>query len=294
MVGKTAEVLAAAASLAAMTALSSAAAVADGNSATSARGELSVIGVSNHPDQRMLRFKTDQPEQARVLSRVSGLVGDNQLVGIDYRVQDGKLYGVGNSGGIYTLRPFTGKATKVSQLSVALDGRRFGVDFNPAADRLRIVSDTGQNLRHDVNSGGVTTVDGPLAYPATTTTPAVPGAGVTAAAYTNNDLDVSTSTTLFDIDTMLDQVVIQSPANSGQLAATGKLLVDSGSKAGLDIYSRLNDAGRTTGVSAFAVLRVDEGQRLYSIRLLNGAATELGVFKDGQRVVDLALPLDQR
>jgi hypothetical protein len=31
----------------------------------------------------------------------------------------------------------------------------FGVDFNPAADRLRIISDAGQNLAHNVNAGGV-------------------------------------------------------------------------------------------------------------------------------------------
>ena len=77
---------------------------------------------------------------------VSGLVGDQRLVGIDYRVQDGKLYGVGNAGGVYTIDD-GGVATKVRQLSVALEGTAFGVDFNPAANALRVISDTGQNLR---------------------------------------------------------------------------------------------------------------------------------------------------
>jgi len=35
----------------------------------------------------------------------------------------------------------------------------------------------------------------------------------------------------------MDQVAIQSPANSGQLAATGKLGVDTDSVIGSDIYS---------------------------------------------------------
>ena len=39
----------------------------------------------------------------------------------------------------------------------------FGVDFNPVADRLRIVSNTGQDLRANVDTGA-TTVDGALAY----------------------------------------------------------------------------------------------------------------------------------
>ena len=40
----------------------------------------------------------------------------------------------------------TATATFVNALSVPLMGTSFGVDFNPAADRLRIVSDLGQNL----------------------------------------------------------------------------------------------------------------------------------------------------
>jgi Domain of unknown function (DUF4394) len=44
------------------------------------------------------------------------------------------------------------RATKVSQSTAALQRSAFGVDFNPAADRLR-VSDAGQNLRHDANPG---------------------------------------------------------------------------------------------------------------------------------------------
>jgi hypothetical protein len=34
---------------------------------------------------------------------------------------------------------------------VALQGTRFGVDFNPAANRLRVISDLGQNLRHNID-----------------------------------------------------------------------------------------------------------------------------------------------
>lgn len=72
--------------------------------------------------------------------------------------QDKRLYGVGNHGGVYQINRFTAEATFIA---VSLDGTHFGVDSNPAADRLRIVSDTGQNLRHDINNVAVpvTTVD---------------------------------------------------------------------------------------------------------------------------------------
>lgn len=49
----------------------------------------------------------------------------------------------------------TAAATLVNRCSVLLTGTSFGVDFNRAADRLRIVSGIGQNLRHNVNVGGV-------------------------------------------------------------------------------------------------------------------------------------------
>jgi len=249
---------------------------------------LGAIALTGHQAQRIVWLDVDRPEKAKVIAKVHGLSDDGRLVGIDYRVQDGRLYCVGDSGGIYTLRPFTGVAKKVSQLSVPLEGASFGVDFNPAADRLRIVSDTGQNLRHDVNAAGATTVDIGLTYPPATT----PAAGITAAAYTNNDLAASTATTLFDIDTALDQVAIQAPANSGQLSPTGFTGVDA-DDAGFDIYSHLNRSGTTTSGVGLATLQVDGVAGLYSVDLLTGDADRIGSFKPSHRVVDIAIPLDQ-
>lgn len=228
-------------------------------------------------DGKLVSFNTLTPAVARSVGAVTGLSGDSRLIGIDYRVQDGLLYGVGDLGGVYTLAGAT--ATKVSQLTIAPSGTHFGVDFNPAADRLRVISDTGQNLRHDV-VGGTTVADGPLTYPATPTAPAATAVGVTAAAYTNNDLDPATATTLFDIDTTLDQVVLQSPANAGLLASTGKLGVDAGADAGFDI---------TADNAGFAVLAVNGESRLYSVSLLTGEADAAGKFPRGVTVTDIAI-----
>ena len=130
------------------------------------------------------------------------------MLGIDRRVQNRKLYGVGNKGGIYTLSASSAAATKVGQLSVPLLGSFFGVDFDPAANALRIISDTGQNLRQPFGTSGdapagATIDDGVLNYSGETAT------YVTAAAYTNNDLNADTATTLFDLDITLDQTVIR-------------------------------------------------------------------------------------
>ncbi len=49
-----------------------------------------------------MSFKTNAPGRSKELSFVGGFVGaDTELIGIDYRVQNGLLYGVGNKGGVY-------------------------------------------------------------------------------------------------------------------------------------------------------------------------------------------------
>ena len=250
------------------------------------RDDLIVIGLTS--DNRLVWFSEDSPKRAHTIGTITGLTGDTGLIGIDYRVQDGLLYGVGNAGGVYTLDTMTAAATLVSTLTVPLNGTAFGVDFNPAADRLRIVSNTGQNLRHNVNAGGTTLVDGTLTY-----VPPATALGIVGTAYTNNDLDLSTATTLFDLDATLDQIAAQAPANNGTLSATGKLTVDTGEAAGLDIYSTLR-GGITVRNQAFAVLTVNGALGFYSVNLLTGKAEFEDNFKSTDQVVDIAIPLNQR
>lgn len=215
---------------------------------------------------------------------VRGLAGDQRLVGIDYRVQDGRLYGVGNAGGVYAIDD-RGQATKVKQLTVALSGTNFGVDFNPAANALRVVSDNGQNLRQPFADLTVATVvDGPLAYNG------APASGVSGAAYINNDLDPNTATVLYDLDTAMDQIATQNPANAGTLVAVGKLGVNAGPNAGFDIYSTVR-GGTTVDLMAFATVHVGDRYSLYRVSLSNGRADRVGGFD--RAVTDLAIPLNQ-
>ena len=156
--------------------------------------------------------------------------------------------------------------------------------------RARAPSDTGQNLAHNVNAGGVTAANGVLTYTVPPAAP-VPAAGVSAVAYTNNDLNQpATATTLFDLDTMQNQVVIQSPPGAGILVATGMLNVDAGADAGFDIYSRLS-GGITVANTAFAALTTNGRSGLYFVNLTTGYATPLGTFDES--VVDIAIPLKQ-
>jgi Domain of unknown function (DUF4394) len=257
---------------------------------------LKAVGLT--ADGRLLCFPTNSADRAEVVGAVTGLGSpDSALIGIDFRVQgDGKLYGVGNGGGVYTIDPTSGQATFVNQLTMPLDpmATSFAVDFNPAADRLRILSNTGQNLRHNVNANGVTISDAPLTIMAGTMV--VTATGVTAAAYTNNDLAMSTGTTLYDVAAMQDQVVVQSPPNgipggvAANLVPTGSLGVDAGLAAGFDIYSVVV-GGVAVDNLGFGVLNTSMGSGFYSVSFQTGAATFLDAFKD--QVVDVALPLGQ-
>ena len=126
-------------------------------------GDVFVLTASN----KLLSFDRATPATIRTTATVTGLQAGENLLGIDFRPADGQLYGVGSTGRIYTLNGATGAATLKSSLAAdaadttapytALAGTQFGVDFNPLADRLRIVSDTGQSLRINVDTGATTT-----------------------------------------------------------------------------------------------------------------------------------------
>lgn len=251
--------------------------------------DLVIAGITQ--DSKLICFQDDSPNRAKTIGSITGLTTDTKLLGIDYRPASGSdgdhgdLYGLGDQGGIYVINQSTAAATLKSRMDVALSGQSFGVDFNPTVDRLRVISDAGQNLRINVDTGATLT-DTALTYPPT-------AASATGAAYTNNDSDPNTATTLFDIDPALDQVALQSPANSGQLAATGKLTVDTNSVVGSDIYSTVRN-GTTVGTEAFASLTVGGASGLYRIDLLSGKAKARGLFSNGNAVTGIAIPLNQK
>ena len=266
-------------------------ATAAGPSASSHEAPLQVVGLAGR-GTRLVSFSTDQPGDFTGFGRVKGLEGDTRLVGIDYRVQDGALYGVGDRGGVGQVEERGAQATRLANPRLPLDGSFFyGVDFNPAANALRVISEKGQNLRLPFAIEGSAAVeDTPLTRPvspATTPPTSEPALGLTGAAYTNNDLDLTTSTSLFDIDTQRNQVTLQSPANTGLTAATGDLGFDAPSATGFDIYSRL-EGGKTVELRPYATA----GGRLYDVDLLTGAASAAGVLGD-KTITDLAIPLGQ-
>ncbi len=196
---------------------------------------------------------------------VTGLQAGETILGIDRRPANGLIYGLGSTSRLYIITPITG---------------------NSVVDRLRVVSNTGQNLRLNPNDGTLAGTDTALGYAA-----GDPNAGATpravGAAYTNNFAG-ATQTTLYIVDSNLDILATQgspngSPVspNTGQLFTVGALGFNTSDLVGFDI----------SGLSgtAYAAFTAPGGtaSQLFTVNLTNGAATLIGTIGGGLPITSL-------
>jgi len=233
---------------------------------------------------RLISFDLASAATVKTSVAVSGLQPSENLIGIDYRPADGMLYAVGSTGRIYTVNPATGALTfKAAMLADAADttapytalaGTDFGVDFNPVADRLRVVSNSGQSLRINVDNGATTTDGAINGGPAAT--------AIHAAAYTNAFAGTA-ATTLYVIDAAAGSLFVQSPPNNGTLGAPVALGVTASATGGFDIDGRNN--------KGYAVLTVGGARNLYAINLAAtaDAATLVGALAGSDDIRGLAV-----
>lgn len=203
----------------------------------------------------------DQTNLNTIISKpLTGLQVGESIAGIDFRPLNGQLYALGSNSNIYTVNLASGALALVSTLSTPLSGTNFGFDFNPLVDRIRIVSNTGQNLRFNPIDFTVTT-DGSL-------NPGSPN--ISAAAYSNNFAG-TTSTTLYAIDSVNSQLVQVMPPNNGVIVPVGSLGVQVNGVNGFDI-------GGTSGIAYTIFKGTNNRNRLYEINLTTGQASGRGIL----------------
>ena len=212
---------------------------------------------------------------------VSGLANGQVFRGIDFRPANGALYGVSSDSRLYTINTATGAATVVGASGqFALNGSAFGFDFNPTVDRIRVTSNSDQNLRLNPVDGTLSAADGTLAYAAGDVNVGA-NPNIVGSAYTNSFAG-ATATTLYNIDSVLDVLVTQSPPNAGTLNTVGSLGFNTGENVGFDIIPFSNVAlaslSGPTGTSG-----------LFGINLNTGAATSIGAIGNGLTIVDIAV-----
>lgn len=248
-------------------------------------------------------FQVTAAAPSKVLQRkpVKGLLKGEHLVGIDYRVSRGVLFGLTQVGRIYTINTATGDVTPVGA-SVAIPGlqdQTVGFDFNPAADRIRVVTSGGTNLRFHPETGTQVDfdpkTDGVQADPSLSFAAGDVNFGkkpdVVAAAYTYNKKN-DKLTTNYAIDRSLGALLMQgsqenaqpvvSP-NLGQLTTIGSLGLGKLEDASFDISDLAN-------VPLAAVRTAKSSKtRLVQIDLKSGHAKSLGTLGNGEPVAGLAI-----
>ena len=237
---------------------------------TGAAAAAPAIGLTG--DKTLVMFDTE----TLAVSGTMDVTGVDKLHGIDVRPADGMLYGVSSDGKVVTIDTVSGAATEKSTLSEKLaDGVSASVDFNPVADRLRVVGTDGTNLRANVDDGMVT-VDGKLAYDAADMH-AGEAPNIVAVAYTNS-IGKPEKTAMYDVDATIGALIQQAPPNDGVLKAIGKFGV-TGEGYALDISSTADLAN-----TAYLVV----GDTLHTVALDTGVATAVGKI-EGAALRDIAI-----
>jgi hypothetical protein len=210
--------------------------------------------------------------------KIEGVAG--KVLGIDVRPADGMMYAVGAEGGIYTVDMKTGKATMKSKLDKTGDTKwataKVTVDFNPAADRLRLMANDGTSLRINVDDGKVT-VDGSHKF-AETDMHKGEKPNIVAGAYTNS-VKGTKETTLYNIDATIGGLIKQAPPNDGTLNAVGKL----GPKVDTVAFDISSDGQGKNEAWLMS------GDWLHSVDLATGKATPSVQIKGISGVRDIAI-----
>lgn len=204
---------------------------------------------------------------------ITGLQAGETVVGMDMRPLNGRVYALGSSSRLYMVDLATAKFTQVGSgaFTPLLNGTSFGFDFDPITDRIRVVSNTGQNLRIDPTN--VEVIADQNLSPTSAT--------ISAAAFNNNFKGANTST-LYVIDHTTNKLYTQAPT-TGVLTEVGELKIDITGANGFDIIS-------TTSTNiGYALLTVGTETQLYNINLMNGEALPAAKFSKNVTAFTLGL-----
>lgn len=252
-------------------------------------------------NNQLLAFNTANVSGAETPISLTGVNAGDTIVSIDRRPLNGFLYGLGYNATtgivtLYSISSQTGVAVPFAAGSAFSDGTnevrvgvnastQLGLDFNPLADRIRVVTSAGptgpgQTFRMNPNTGenidsdgGVTGINMDALINGAVTT-------VQECAYTNSQIN-ATATTLYTIDSGNDALYIQNPPNAGMQSSPVGLTIPIDSVSGFDIEPGVNSATSNTAVSggvgiALVKLSGNTNQTLANIDLVTGAVVSPG------------------
>jgi len=241
---------------------------------------------------QLIKVKAAAPNKVTEQKPLIGLASNETLVGIDYRVAYGVLFALSDKGQLYSIDTGSGKVTAAGPVlpTGQLKKGQFGFDFNPVADRIRVVNEHGQNLRLHPETAALASVDPQLQY-ADKDANFGKKPSIVAAAYTYNQQD-STLTTNYAIDKTNGTLVTQgskegsTPAvspNTGLLFTAASLGLQSPQQIAFDISDLSNLSFIAVSTSA------EPASTLYQLDLQTGQNKKLGTLADGQALLGMAI-----
>jgi hypothetical protein len=217
---------------------------------------------------KVVLMDTENPAGAVVYDTVE--TQGAPVVGVDFRPGTTDAYFLLQSGPtslVLVKSTIDGVTTTIGTVTLTTPAGNFGMDFNPVADRIRLVTEAGENLRINPDTAAVT--------PDTS----LPAGGFAGAAYTNNFKGAAT-TTLYDINYADNTLYLQggpdgtpSP-NGGTVTPVGALGVDVSPLFGFDIAPA--PAGVTGTALVAGRLGSNTTSSLLAVDLATGKATDLG------------------
>ncbi len=271
-------------------------AIAAGLALSVAADAAPVIGLSSAGD-RLYTFDSGNVNIIASNLAVTGLQSGESLTNVDIRPRTSELYAFSSQNRVYKINTVTGAATPLGAPIAGLSGS-VAIDFNPAADRIRLTTSTGVNLRLNPDTGAQAANDsatfGAIRYDAADANAAVTPRVVTTA-YSNNTIGgpapTATQTTMYAFDVQSGfgrNLVTQGSINATPVSPNeGRLftvsatfgLFAAGDLYGFDIatFGGVDNAffsGQTLiGTTAFYQLNLADGQIAFQGAIGNGAVT---------------------
>ena len=226
-------------------------------------------------DNHLLRFDSASPTKILRDSLITGVAAGDTLDSLTIRPETGQLFGLSDQSRFYGISTRSASATQVGpQLSPLLTGNSGNIVVNPVSDQADLITNSGQNFLINPATG------------ASTLLPALPSTlRVAAIAYTNNNPG-ATSTQLYGIDYVSNNLIALPDPSQGTVSAVPTVV------GPLNVNVLSPEVGLTIAPdgTAYAALRNSAGFELYTVNLTTGAASPVQLIGDGtQEIKSLAV-----
>jgi hypothetical protein len=250
-----------------------------------------IVGLTS--GNALLAFGSWRPSVILGRTPITGLRSDEAMISVDVRPGSGALFGVSSRDVLYRIDP-GGAATAIGvRFTPFFKGSPVAADFDPVAGTLKVVSNLGEALRIDADTGAVIDarpfvrgiqIDAPLAYDSGDTNAAATP-GVLTIAHDTNYAGAGSST-LFGLDRVTQAVVEFGASGTDRLTTGANLggLIDD--IASLDVLSQGGE-----NVAYLAVRQPNQRPvTMFKIDLQTGTRAGLGDVASGKKPVrDIAV-----